>query len=456
MLRNSRGLLRGYAPRLSPSNRPLQRYYSTPKKQEVDVIVVGSGCSGLTTALVTAKHGLDTLVLEKTRYFGGTTAFSGGGMWLSNNKYQPMMGITDDSFEKADQYLQNILGPLYEKEKIASFLASAPKMLEWLEASSNMRFQPVPTPDYHQSTPGASVGRTLLTQGSFDGRRLGPLVKDFRYPIQGLKVLRDGEEIFIYARKGVVLASGGFGRSPEAKQYVPHEWCAAPRGNTGDGKRIGVESGGALPPKNPENAVFAPISILEVEGQPTRRFPHFFDRSKPGSVIVDINGKRFANESAPYQNFVAAMHEKGIQKAFYIADHTYLRKYGMETLEQTIEQFNSFAKTGIDIEYQRGEEVNDRFYGDATVSPNPNLGTCETGPFYALPLYPGNVSTVYGLSTNTDAQVLDEQGQAIAGLYAVGCDQNQVFKGGCPGAGSSIGPGMIFGFRAGLKLAGSD
>ena len=530
--------------------------------------------------MVAAKHNQKVLVVEKTRYFGGTTAFSGGGSWLPNNKYQPMMGITD-STEKADEYLQQLMGPLYEKEKVSAFLKSAPEMLEWVEANSNMRFAPVPVPDYHQSKPGASVGRTLLTQGNFDGRQLGPLIKDVRYPIQGmaafgsmqadftllpvlsnplgsisnftttlrvfsrylidllkwgkgtvmmngnalvgrllsslqteqvqlwnnasalepilengrvtgLKVLKNGEEVSISARKGVVLASGGFGRSPEAKEYVPHEWCAAPRGNTGDGKRIGVASGGALPPKNPENAVFAPISILEVAGQPTRRFPHFFDRSKPGSIIVGANGKRFANESAPYQNFVAAMHEKGIQKAFYIADQTHLRKYGMgmalpspypigkllqqkyllsastisdlaeqigvpkKDLEQTVKQYNQFAKTGKDLEYHRGEEVNDRFYGDPTVSPNPNLAVCENGPFYALPLYPGNVSTIYGLSTNQDAQVLNEDGLPVPGLYAVGCDQNQVFKGVCPGAGSSIGPGMTFGYRAGLKLSGDE
>ncbi|KAJ6150678.1 hypothetical protein N7470_007272 [Penicillium chermesinum] len=550
----------------SCGKRWAQACYSTQaqrKPNEVDVIVVGSGCSGLTAALAAAKHGLDVLVLEKTQYFGGTTATSGGGMWLPNNKYQPIMGITD-STEKADEYLQNLLGPLYDQQKIAAFLKSAPEMLEWLEANSHMQFQPVPAPDYHQSRPGASVGRTLLTKGSFDGRQLGNLIKDVRYPIQGvavfgsmqadwtllpilsnplgsvsnfmasvrilsryafdlirwgkgtvmmngnalvgrllaslqtegvqlwnnvpaqgpildngrvvgLKVLRDGQELSVHARKGVVLASGGFGRSPEAKNYVPHEWCAAPRGNTGDGKRIGVESGGALPAKNPENAVFAPISLLEVPGQPTRRFPHFFDRAKPGSIFVDTNGKRFANESAPYQNFVAAMHEKGIEKAFYIADHTYLRKYGMgmafpapypigkllrqkyllsaptiaelagrigvpkENLEKTIAQFNSFAETGKDLEYHRGR--------------SPMTASMVTPLWPRIPvwgphdLWPVNKYRCPGGGC---------KGEAIPGLYAVGCDQNQVFKGVCPGAGSSIGPGMTFGYRAGLKLAGKN
>lgn len=540
--------------------------------------MVGSGCSGLTTALVAAKHGLSVLVLEKTKYFGGTTAYSGGGAWIPNNKHQPSLGVSDSTLQ-ADIYLRNVLGELYDEKKIEAFSKSGPEMVKWIEAESAVRFKPVPLPDYHVSRPGASKGRTLLTQ-EFDGRQLGSFVQNVRYPIQGysafgtmqvdpselpilsnpfgslrnllysvgrmlrygsdlvlwgkgtslangnalvgrllysvraqgvhlwsmtpslrttmeqgrvtgIQVLRDGKEVSIRARKGVVLATGGFGRSQEAQKYVPHEWCASPRGNTGDGKRMGIESGGAVPSPNPMNAIFAPISLLHVPKGPVRRFPHFaIDRSKPGSIIVGPDGRRFENESAPYQEFVATMHRKGIQKAYYIGDRTHLRTYGMgmalprpypiwnvlrkgylisaptipalakligipsQNLEQTVQDYNSFAETGKDLEFHRGENDYDTFYGDPTIRPNPNLRRCEKGPFYALPLYPGNVSTLFGLVTNVNAQVQDRNGQTIPGLYAVGCDQNSVFKGAYPGGGSSIGPGMTFGYRAGLKLAG--
>lgn len=189
-------------------------------------------------------------------------------------------------------------------------------------------------------------------------------------------------------------------------------------------------------------------------------------------MIVGPDGRRFANESQPYQEFVSAMHRKGIKKAYYIGDRTHLRKYGMgmalpwpypiqrllrqgyltsaptiaalaekigvpvANLEQTVSDHNMFAKTGIDTQYYRDENEYDRFYGDSQVQPNPNLRACDTSPFYALPIYPGNVSTLYGLITNNDAQVLDKRGEVIAGSMRSVVTKTVVFKGAYPGGAS--------------------
>ncbi|CAG9951155.1 unnamed protein product [Clonostachys rosea f. rosea IK726] len=544
---------------------------------EYDVVVVGSGCSGLTTALVAAKKGLRVLVLEKTDFLGGTTAFSGGGVWIPHNKHQEQIGV-QDSRQEAERYMHEVLGDLYDQEKVGAFLETGPKMVDWMEQYTAVKFKPVPLPDYHPSKPGASVGRTLLTE-AFDGRKLGSRVKEIRYPIRGysafgsmqadpadlpiltapfssfrnlafgskkiarylldlvrygkgtelangnalvgrlfysaleagvdfwrnsapkstegregsvesLMVSRDGgPPVRVRALRGVVLASGGLGRSHVAEKFVPHEWTAVPRGNVGDGILLAEAAGAHLPPPNEQNAIFAPMSLLHRSDGTVWRYPHFsIDRSKPGSLIVSRDGKRFANESSPYQEFVKTMHAKHIKRAFFIGDSVFLRKYGMgmalpwpypigsllrhgyliqgrtirelarkmevdeTTLENTVSHFNRQALAGKDDDFHRGENIYDRFYGDERVWPNTSLAACAKAPFYALPLVPGNVSITWGVETNKDAQVVRADGSPISGLYAVGCDQNTVMKGAYPGGGSSIGPGMTFGFRAAEHL----
>jgi succinate dehydrogenase/fumarate reductase flavoprotein subunit len=543
---------------------------------EYDVVVVGSGCSGLTTAVVAAKKGLRVLVLEKTNFYGGTTAYSGGGAWIPCNKHQQGIGI-QDSRSQAESYLVKIVGEdVVFGEKMQAFLDSGPNMVEWMEHNA-VKFKGVPLPDYHPGQLGSSIGRTILTE-AFDGQGLGRRIRQIRCPMKGFSALgtmqADPAELgiltapfktvsnFIYctrkisryfldllrcgkgtqmangnaligqlyttclaqgvdfwrnsaavapllgdgvkngveglvvscesgastrvrARRGTMLTSGGLGRSPSSHKHVPHEWTAVPRGNQGDGISIAMQAGAHIPPPNKQNAIFAPISLLHRPDGTVWRYPHFaLDRAKPGSIIVGPKGGRFANESEPYQEFVGKMHEQGIKRAFFIADRTFLRKYGMgialpwplpiggllrqgylirgstltelarkievdaTCLQETVSHFNECTRNGRDDEFKRGETIYDRFYGDATVLPNPSLAPCVTGPFYALPLVPGNVSIMWGVTTNKDAQVLDNQMKPIPGLYALGCDQNSVMGGQYPGGGSSIGPGMTFAFRA--------
>lgn len=552
--------------------------------EKFDVVVVGSGCAGLTAAAVAGRFGQRVLVVEKSRYFGGTTAYSSGGIWIPSNKYQKELSVYD-SLDRAREYLKKVVGNLYEPIKMNAFLQSGPQMVEWMEENTAVKFRSIPLPDYHCTEVGASSGRTIGVE-SFDGRQLGALVADIRYPLQGysafgtmqvdpfdldkfkrpfsnmqnfsfclrsignyafdfvkygkgsylangnaligrllytlkanpnvhlwnetaartaileddkvtglLVSLASGKELRIKASKGVVLATGGLGRSEEAKEYIPHEWNAQPKGIVGDGKRIAIQAGGTMAKANSDNAIYVPISLLvPSKGTgPIRRFPHFsLDRSKPGSIIVDSTGHRFENESAPYQEFVKTMHARQIKKAYMIGDRHFLKEYGMgmvlpwpypnwrilrtdylvqdstveglanklgippDTLKKTVAQCNNNADTGLDPLFHRGETVYDRFFGDASAKPNPSLGHCSTGPFYALPIYPGNVSALIGLRTDENARVLAEDGNPVPGLFAIGCDQNNVMCGTYPGGGSSIGPAMTFAYRAGLFLSGQS
>jgi succinate dehydrogenase/fumarate reductase flavoprotein subunit len=124
-----------------------------------------------------------------------------------------------------------------------------------------------------------------------------------------------------------------------------------------------------------------------------------------------------------------------------------------QLLVSTVAEFNRFARLGQDPEFHRGENAYDQSQGDFDHKPNPNLGPIDTAPYYAVVLHPGDVSTVLGMQTNADAQVLSPAGGVIGGLYAVGLDQNSMMRGVYPGGGSGIGPGMTFGYRAARHLS---
>lgn len=303
-----------------------------------------------------------------------------------------------------------------------------------------------------------------------------------------------GDRMTIRARRRVVLASGGFGADPKWRErYMPladAHISVQPDTNVGDGIRLGQAAGGVLGEDNPDNGVWAPVSILRHADGRVDKYPHFgFDRGKPGSLIVDASGKRFVNEAAPYLVFGQAMHAQNVTKAWFIANRRFLRQYGMGlalpapypsgrlirqgylleadtiqglaskigidvmTLNVTIEEFNHHARDGKDPFFQRGESAYDGSQGDFGHQPNPNLAPIEGGPYYALALYPGSISSVLGLETNVNAQVLSQSGDVVRGLYAVGLDQNTVMRGTYPGGGSSIGPAMTFGYLAAKHMA---
>ena len=121
--------------------------------------------------------------------------------------------------------------------------------------------------------------------------------------------------------------------------------------------------------------------------------------------------------------------------------------------EATVQRVNGFARSGKDEDFDRGGNVFDRYYGDSNVSPNPCLAPLEKGPFYAMPMYAGDIGTKGGLLTNAQAQVLRESGEPIAGLYAIGNTSSSVMGTTYPGAGGTLGPAMTFGYVAALHAA---
>ena len=306
--------------------------------------------------------------------------------------------------------------------------------------------------------------------------------------------LADGTRL--RARRGVVLAAGGFSSDPVLRaRYLPAETgpsSAACPDNSGDGLRLGIAAGGRMVEENTHNAYWTPVSrFTRADGAPAV-FPHTVtDRGKPGVIAVDARGKRFTNEAVSYHEFVKAMFRARAIPAYLVCDRTAMWRYGLGAvkpfclslgpytasgylkrapslralaavlgvdpvaLEATVLRFNEDARTGVDREFGKGGNAYGRYVGDADHGPNPCLAPLERSPFFAVALYPGDLGTTAGLRTNANAQVLDGLGEPIPGLYACGNDMSSIMNGAYPGPGTTLGPALAFGYLAGRHLAGS-
>ncbi len=311
----------------------------------------------------------------------------------------------------------------------------------------------------------------------------------------GVAAVRDGETVRIRAEKGVVLGAGGFESNDEMrKQYLPNptraEWTCGSPCNTGDPIRMGLEAGAAL--ELMDDAWWGPTTV--VPGEDRARML-VVEKSLPGCVFVNALGERFVDEAAPYIDIVNAMYrshkpEAPCVPAFMVFDAVYRRKYpcgpflqssqqpdwmlpkelkqgylmkadtlaglaeqlGVDPagLEATVRKMNEYARTGKDLDFHKGDSLYDRYYGDANVKPNPCLAPIETPPFYGLEIEAGDLGTKGGLKTDAHARVLNEAGKVIPGLYAIGNCSASVMGRTYPGAGSTIGPSMTFGYIAAL------
>lgn len=324
---------------------------------------------------------------------------------------------------------------------------------------------------------------SLITE---NGRVVGVVVK------QAGKTLRFG------ARKAVILATGGFESSQALREkylIAPTQatWTAAPRINEGDGLRAGIALGAAT---NFMNLTWgAPAVPIPGSDSATAVF---VERSLPGCVVVNALGKRFGNEAAPYTEFVYAVQadqartgkavpcwmifdarfrknypcgplmpssiqpdgklpKEWIDKVVYRADSldALAGKIGVDAagLRATVARMAEYAKTGVDTEFGKGNNAFDRYYADPRIGPNPCLAPVVDAPFYAVPLYPGEIGTKGGLVTDESARVLRADGSVIEGLYATGNCSAAVMGRTYAGAGATLGPAMTFGYLAAKDIA---
>ncbi|HEY9242010.1 MAG TPA: 3-oxosteroid 1-dehydrogenase [Streptosporangiaceae bacterium] len=313
--------------------------------------------------------------------------------------------------------------------------------------------------------------------------------------VTGVEVTRDGQARLIRARRGVLLAAGGFEHNgPMRERYqqppIGTDWTTGTAGNTGDAIVAGEAAGAALDLM--DDAWWGPAI-------PLSRGPYFClaERGLPGCLLVNGAGQRFVNESSPYVDAVHAMYaghsaEVPHIPSWLITDQRYRDRYvfaglpprrklprrwyaagavfrapdlpGLagqigidgEALATTVAKFNEFAETGRDTDFGRGDSAYDRYYSDPRQRPNPCLAPLRRPPFYAIKIVPGDLGTKGGLRTDDRARVLRADGSVIPGLYAAGNTSAAVMGHSYAGAGATIGPAMTFGYLAALDLVAAS
>ncbi|MBU6268596.1 MAG: FAD-binding protein, partial [Sphingomonadales bacterium] len=273
-------------------------------------------------------------------------------------------------------------------------------------------------------------------------------------------------------------------------QYIPHtrtEWSHTAPGDTGDMHRELMRIGAAMAQMDEMvgNQMMMPPggSPEMIQGQ----------MSKPHAIVVDQTGVRYQNEAGSYMAYCKGMLERNRQApavpSWMVVDSRYMADYMLadtmpgtkkparwseegflrsgatlaelaaacgipaEALAATVERWNGFARAGKDADFGRGARAYDRFLGDYTWTPNATLGTIEQGPFFAVPVVPGDVGTFGGCVTDCAARVLREDGSVIPGLYATGTTTASVMGRVYPGAGCSIGPSFTWGYVAAKHAA---
>ncbi|MEJ5057088.1 MULTISPECIES: FAD-dependent oxidoreductase [unclassified Pseudomonas] len=314
--------------------------------------------------------------------------------------------------------------------------------------------------------------------------------------VKGLQITHRGVTRQVFARGGVVLAMGGFAAGKQAAQQRPdtasEHWSMSPPANVGDGQRLAASVNAAIGDNLSANFYWAPVSVLHKADGSVERFPHLVtDRAKPGVIAVNRAGKRFVNESDSYHCFVQGMFANGGANApcWLICDSEALNNYGMGlarprpvdnsalvdagyllradsaaelaqktgidavALEQTLARFNADAEHGVDPQFGKGSSAYNRYMGDPLHQPNPCLKPLRKAPFYAIRLFTGDLGSARGLVTNGQANVLDQNGAPITGLYAAGNEMNSIMDGTYPGPGITLGPGITFGYLAASDIA---
>jgi 3-oxosteroid 1-dehydrogenase len=536
---------------------------------ETDVIVLGTGAAGMAAALAAYETGAEVLLVERFDRIGGTSAISGGVIWVADNPQMRAAGMAD-SREDALAYFRSLDHGDLVDETLEAFVDAGPEALAFLEGIDALKVAVLPGyPDYYLDRPGAKPqgsraldhdlfslgdlgewaakiyaieepkplmlretplgGATTMPPPEVLGERMAAqqcgfgqamvarllkacLVRGIE-PLLGVttrRLLRDGERITgieaeqegqpvtLKARRGVVIATGGFEWDTEQRQTFlrgPVTAPASPPTARGEGLKLALQAGAKL--GNMTSAWWAPTLVTPdapwASGEQRAQII-LIERTVPHSIMVNRSAKRFCNEAANYSALGGVFHQFDPANydylnlpAYLIFDAQYAARYPLGTrqpgqpipnwvmradtieglagqigidpaaLTATVARFNTHADEGHDPDFGRGTSAYDHFYGDRIRSGTAvTLGAIREAPFYAVQIHSGLLGTNGGPRTDGQARILGHDGAPIPGLLgagnAIACPTGGIYA----GAGGTLGPALTFGYLAGRAAAAAN
>jgi succinate dehydrogenase/fumarate reductase flavoprotein subunit len=513
------------------------------------VVVVGSGAAGLAAALGAAAGGAEVVVLEADHTVGGTTALSGGVVWIPANEVMTTAG-RPDSVPAAQRYLRELATGAVDAGLMDTFAADAARVAAAIEKATPLQWECLEHwPDYHAELAGGRAGgrslwpRTLTLPAAVNDRIHAapdqPTVADqsgaqgrsgaaggepgndgvvFRGPVRGRALvgalllgladagieIRTGTRVTGLVVEGgavtgvevdgavvagrVVLATGGFQHDAGLVASYLGGLPVAPMGtpaSVGDGLRLALSVGAAV--ANTAEGWWMPaLSVPDETLDGARYFrPLHSERAYPGAIMVAHgSGRRFVNEAQNYGDVGRAMIAVG-GRAWLLFDGRVRRHYPIGpvgpgdpepawlqraarldeldslvgaapgTLATTVAEFNVGAAVGADPLFGRGSLPYDRWIGDPT-APHPTLAPLDEAPFFALDVHLGCMGTKGGPVIDDRGRVKRADGAVVAGLYAAGNVAANPFGAATPAGGGTLGPALVFGYRAGEAAAGDQ
>ena len=434
------------------------------KDLDTDVVIIGAGGAGMTAAINTAQAGKDVILLEKMPYAGGNTTKATGGMNAAETHYQAEQGI-DDSVEQFVEDTMEGGHNINDKDLVTTLAENSAEAIDWLDSIG----APLPKVSFsggatnariHAPEDGSGVGAYLVTSllkkmddldinVMYDTKATSLISKDGT--VTGVKAESRDTEYTINA-KAVILATGGFGNNEDMivqyrKDLKGTVTTSAP-GITGDGIVMAEDVGADL------------VDIEQIQLHPTveQKTSMLITESVrgDGAILVNQDGKRFTDELLTRDVVSAAELEQPGSYAYIIFD---------QRLRDGLKAIEKYVSTGITVQGDTIEELAEKIDVDpATLAEtlknwnqyvadqnDPDFGRTtgmdhdlSQAPFYAIKIAPGIHHTMGGVHIDTDAQVIDKDGNPIPGLFAAGEVVGGVHGGNRLG-GNAVADVVVFG-----------